>query len=509
MGAASADGVPARDWTGIVFGVFVPVLFFGIALGVYGFELGRPDTIVFDEVHYLHAARNFANGNWMDPSWGDDRAFNWEQPPLAKYQIALAIGWGGETPGVWRIPALLNGALGVAGLSVLARRMLKSDLAGVLAPSFLLLDPMWYVNSRVVLLDVFAAAPLVWAFAFAFGDRHWEPWASAVAAGWAGAAKYTADFLLPALFVILVWRAARRMGSARATWFGALLAFVVPAFVLLLSNGPILAASTMRGGVDHAAARFVGVFEDSLDWGATGAIDHTDTTHPLLWLPMVRPTWYYAWWGLGVQREQEAAVIYALGNPVMWWAVPFLAVVFLVPSLWRILRSLREAARAPGTLLFAVAADDRDRLARIGGPLALFLCGYAVFFLVARPTFLYHMTLLVPYLALLAAAVTLELTRAPAQRLPKSTPEFMPTGQADLAAPMPGQALDVLRWARTAWFGPWPGRVLAAALVLGAATMAFVLAPLYTGDLTTKAVIDDTWRLVPWMTRSLPFSPSS
>jgi hypothetical protein len=28
---------------------------------------------------------------------------------------------------------------------------------------------------------------------------------------------------------------------------------------------------------------------------------------------MVRPTWYYAWWGLGVQREQEAAVIYALG----------------------------------------------------------------------------------------------------------------------------------------------------------------------------------------------------
>ena len=264
------------------------------------------------------------------------------------------------------------------------------------------------------------------------GPRPWPP-------GGRARAKYTADFLLPALFVILVWRAARRMGSARATWFGALLAFVVPAFVLLLSNGPILAASTMRGGVDHAAARFVGVFEDSLDWGATGAIDHTDMTHPLLWLPMVRPTWYYAWWGLGVQREQEAAVIYALGNPVMWWAVPFLAVVFLVPSLWRILRSLREAARAPGTLLFAVAADDRDRLARIGGPLALFLCGYAVFFLLARSTFLYHMTLLVPYLALLAAAVTLELTRAPAQRLPKSTPEFMPTGQADLAAPCLGK----------------------------------------------------------------------
>ena len=99
MGPASAGGVPARDWTGIVFGVFVPVLFFGIALGVYGFELGRPDTIVFDEVHYLRAARNFANGNWMDPSWGDDRAFNWEQPPLAKYQIALAIGWGERRPG--------------------------------------------------------------------------------------------------------------------------------------------------------------------------------------------------------------------------------------------------------------------------------------------------------------------------------------------------------------------------------------------------------------------------
>lgn len=134
-----------------------------IALGFLALcwhRLGIPSQIYFDEVHYVHAARSLLQLVQANP----------EHPLLGKEIIAASIALLGDTPLNWRIPSALFGAL---GLFAFGRMMwLASGLRFATIAAMLLLGTnfVWFIQSRIAMLDMFMAAlgmVALWQFAAA------------------------------------------------------------------------------------------------------------------------------------------------------------------------------------------------------------------------------------------------------------------------------------------------------------------------------------------------------
>ena len=69
---------------------------------LFALHLDRPGKPVFDEVHYVPAARAML---------ALDHPANTEHPPLAKELIAVGMGMFGDDPIGWRAMPVLAGAM--------------------------------------------------------------------------------------------------------------------------------------------------------------------------------------------------------------------------------------------------------------------------------------------------------------------------------------------------------------------------------------------------------------
>ncbi len=180
-----------------------------------GWRLAIPSVEVFDEVHYLPAARELL-ALWND---GHGEYLNREHPLLGKELIALGIALFGDNPLGWRIMPLVFGTLAFfASLRAMwhasADRFATLAFGILLATGFQLL-----IQSRIAMLDVFMAAFLAvaaWQFAGACAEPEKGRWRLAltgIALGLAMGAKWNAIALamLPGLaFFIARARAGRR-----------------------------------------------------------------------------------------------------------------------------------------------------------------------------------------------------------------------------------------------------------------------------------------------------------
>lgn len=401
----------------------VPLLFFLAALVLYGGALDEPRPPVFDEEHYIPAADAFARGVYLDPSIRDPTPFNDEHPPLAKYLVGLSVRFLGHDAVGYRMPSVFFGAAGVAGLAVLGRRLFGAPWGDVLPPAALLLDPMWFMHSRLFMLEVFPAAPMVWAFAFALGRQDWEPWAAGAAAALALASKMTALFLFPPLLLVLWWTVHRHHGEAlgRSLTTTAVVGLGLPLAFLGMVQLPLLAALADVGGWGYAVRRLAELTVEAFAWGQGGPQTHPEMSPPWEWLYLQRPAAYHFEYVTVIRGHQSVSAMYALGNPVVWWGALLGAILVLPRAAMRAASALGGAPLRSLPRRLLAAWDDaaptlRRRVRLVGVPCFLFVAGYAPFFLLSRTTFLYYMTLLVPFLALLAGGVaTWLLTRGPAE----------------------------------------------------------------------------------------------
>jgi dolichyl-phosphate-mannose-protein mannosyltransferase len=152
-------------------------------------RLGIPSKPMFDEVHYLPAARAILAGA---------RPLNLEHPPLGKELLALGMAVFGDGPLGWRIMPWLFGVAGLfAGMRALwfasGSRFASMAYGALLVTGFPLL-----VESRIAMLDVFMVGLVLvalWQFAAALREnetaRRRLPVAGA-ALGLAMAAKWNA-----------------------------------------------------------------------------------------------------------------------------------------------------------------------------------------------------------------------------------------------------------------------------------------------------------------------------
>lgn len=315
-------------------------LFFA-ALILFGFRIAEPSILMFDEVHYVPAARRLL---------ALEGPVNIEHPLFAKELIALCIALLGDQAIAWRLPSLIAGAATVVALFRITLLLFGSVRAGLLAGLLAMLNQLLFIQARIAMLDAVMAACLLWAIALtldaALGERRYRTlvgaglcFGLAIAAKWAAlpyAAVAGIGFVITrALPGDRLWRGIRLVPGALALGGPIAIAYLVtfaPAF--FYAREPLTWATLLPFQLDMYAQQTMPLAHhpyqsDWWDWPLIG-----------------RPIWYLYERVDGGQRG-----VFLVGNPAIMWG-GLLAVVF---ALWEGARGNRAQLTAGLLWLFSMA----------------------------------------------------------------------------------------------------------------------------------------------------------
>ncbi len=293
-----------------------------IALITLGFlilvlhRLGTPSKIMFDEVHYLPAARRLIELT---------SRLNPEHPLLGKEFIALGMLTAGDNPFGWRLP---NALLGTLGLYAAMRAMWWASLSRPATLLFGLLfatNFLWFVLSRIAMLDMAMASMMALAFwqaalAWRKGSR-WHLALCGVFLGLSLGGKWNGAPILALPGLLFAWDrwwalAGRRRALLIARDAGPIPGVSLPEAVLWLGVVPLLAyfatfapaffykvqPLTLQGLIPWQS--YMLKLQDSV------VKPHLYQSHWWQWVFNIRPIWFfYAPWD-GAQRG-----VLMIGNP--------------------------------------------------------------------------------------------------------------------------------------------------------------------------------------------------
>ncbi|GAA1397528.1 phospholipid carrier-dependent glycosyltransferase [Pseudonocardia kongjuensis] len=353
------------------------------------YELGEPTdrgTPVFDEKHYVPQAWEMVRNGGVENNPGYEKIVH---PPLGKQLIALgqmAFGYDGVG---WRVAAALAGVLTVLLVVRAGRRLTRSSALGGLAGLLLIADGLSHVQSRMGMLDVFAALFVVAGFAALLCDRddvrarmarvvaqgrvgdtpfgprwgvRWWRLTAGVCLGLACAVKWSGSYYVAAFGVLCVlWDVSlrRRAGVARP-WAGTVVRDLAPA-LWALALVPVVtyiaswwAWFGSETGIDrHQVGREIGTggpfawvpdalrslwyyhgqalaFHENLTTGSAG--QHPWESKPWTWPMGLRPMLYrYSDEATGCGATECVSAVMLIGTPALWWA----SIPVLLWGLWR------------------------------------------------------------------------------------------------------------------------------------------------------------------------------
>jgi dolichyl-phosphate-mannose-protein mannosyltransferase len=289
----------------------VAILLGIITQALFCWRLAVPHMLVFDEVHYVPAARTLLT--LAHPA-------NAEHPLLGKELIALGVWMFGDTPVGWRAMSTLAGTATVLGcyaaLWLLYRRVWTATLGAVLV----LLNFTVFIQSRIAMLDgfmaafvVLALACLLWSAKANGAEAVWARWIGgamflglAVACKWA-AAPYV---LFAALAFLLLKRGNPHRWPGLSWWAGPIMLGVVSVATYLATFMPAFFYATEPISVSTLLPYQLAMFklqEQVLP-------PHTYQSSWEGWVLMIRPIWYLYEPVDGAQRG-----ILFVGNPVIMW----------------------------------------------------------------------------------------------------------------------------------------------------------------------------------------------
>ena len=305
------------------------------ALFLWGVTI--PSKIVFDEIHYVPAARALL---------ALSGPVNTEHPLLAKEFIAAGIALFGDNALGWRFFSTLAGAATVMGVFAILWLLYRRMRPAVMGAVFALLNFTIYIEARIAMIDPYLAVFTVWAIAAmlwamrAPPGRAWSRWiASALLFGLAVAAKWAA---IPYVawagigFLIVRWRDAARMkrplsatlsGKDQPHWPGlpavpALLVFgLVSIAVYFATFAPAFFYHDQPLTLSDLLA-----FQQAMYGEQTQVLPHhTYQSAWWSWPLIIRPIWYFYEPSDGAMRG-----ILMIGNPVILWG----GLVAVIACLW-------------------------------------------------------------------------------------------------------------------------------------------------------------------------------
>ena len=358
----------------------VPGLLFLAALALFAPRLTTPDEYIFDEVYHAYTAGQYVAGNadayvWSTMAPREGVAYTWNHPPAGLLGIASGILiWGDNALG-WRFTSVLFGAAGIVLTYWLTLRLAGERGPALLAAGLLLVDGMYFEQSRVAMLDVFG---VVFALAALLslhdylerpaGTAAWPIARTGLLLGLALATKWNAAYLSLACGIVVLAREARlgRRGNLASIPLGLAL---VPLAVYVAAYVPFFASG-------HGIAEWIELQKQIYYYHTRLEATHPWSSSFWQWPLAVKPVWYW----VSHLDDGRVANIYAAGNPVLYWG--FLPAVLALAVRW-----WRSKPAALAVLLIG------------------FFGQWLPWALVPRITFAYHFLPAVPFGAIALAVV--------------------------------------------------------------------------------------------------------
>lgn len=286
--------------------------------------LSTPEKFVFDEFHYVPAARQMLEPVLPRP------LLNPMHPPLAKQFIALSIRGFGDNGFGWRYPGVLFGALAIVAVYLCGLVLFAAQGPAIAAALIAFFNQMLFVQARTAMLDIFALSFGLFAIAaFMRGFREARPhlWFTLAGSGFglAAACKWNGFFpLLVSLLIVAVVRLLQGWGTRFADpgpddwyhpdlwpdfrWYHAAGCFlIVPALVYVATFIPLYGLSLPD--IMEAQRR---IFADNTTSAIAG---HTYQSAWPTWPLLVRPVWYL----FDKAADGRIAAVVFLGNPLVLW----------------------------------------------------------------------------------------------------------------------------------------------------------------------------------------------
>jgi dolichyl-phosphate-mannose--protein O-mannosyl transferase len=303
-------------------------------------HLGLPAEEVFDEVYHAKTALQYLEG--QPPT-------EWVHPPTAKLLIAVGVWLFGYEPWAWRLLPALAGVALAPLFFLLARQVLETRRAALLAAALLMCDGVYLVQSRIAMTNIFAVCFQIGAALFVLRAALSPvlPVRSMLAAGGllglAVSTRWTSLWALGFLGLVLLALRRRRLFQPRELALTLLAFLLIPVTVYVISYVPWMMIRHQGDSAFRLAPALWDLVEEQRRvwrYHADLRASHPYFSHWYTWPWLYRPTWYHFKNEGGWIRG-----IVAIGNPALWWAsVPV--------TLWALVSGLR--AKDPRRLFCAV-----------------------------------------------------------------------------------------------------------------------------------------------------------
>ena len=403
-GEPITDDVSRSRWTRADLLAAAGITLMGGVLRLW--RLGAPENQAFDEGFYAKDACNYATT--LVNECGLRQIFE-VHPPMGKWPIALGIKLFGFNPFGTRIFSALAGTALILVTYLIARRLLDSTMGAAVAASFVALDLLLFVHSRLAMLDIFHALFITTGFLTVMvaseATRRSHPsirwrllagtfFGAAIATKWIAAVALLAGAVLVIAAETRDRRGAGEIRPLRVTlrrsgWSLLLCFVVVPVAVYLFSyigrvHGTFIAWPWQEG------SWFRALWDQHafmLDYFATPRERHFYWSSPWAWLGTRTPFPYYF-----ESEPTRFGGVLAAGSPLMWW--PAIAAIVYGAVRW---------ARAR-TSSVDVALPMVGLIATYGTWLVLALIGYDHFFI-------YYFVPAIPFLGILVGCALVRLVR--------------------------------------------------------------------------------------------------
>ena len=268
-------------------------------------NLGTPDSLVFDEVYYVDGARDYLAGGVEVTNGAAEFVVH---PPLGKWLIALGIALFGDTSTGWRIASAVIGTLSIALIYLVAKRLFNSDYLALVAAGLMTIDGLHLVMSRTALLDIFLMFFLLAAFLALLYEKHL---ATAIFLALALATKWSAVYFIIAIGIYLAITNWRKLSYYLPT---------IPIIYSISWSGWF--ASDQGWSRNHSSnpiLSFIHYHREILNFHTGLKTDHSYEASPWNWLILGRPTSFFYESPKTCGAENCSQEILAMGTPAIWW----------------------------------------------------------------------------------------------------------------------------------------------------------------------------------------------
>ena len=327
-------------------------------------NLGRPKELVFDEIYYVDAARDYLKyGVEIEKGTAEFIV----HPPVGKWIIASGIKLFGDNSFGWRFSTALLGSISILFVYLIAKHLFKSERWALLSAGLVSLDGLHLVMSRTSLLDMTLMFFVLVALYALLKENFWI---SGFLFGLALATKWSAIYYIAFFGIYYLIRNIYRVRTNKeieedksrnylkiTTLLSAQLG-ILPVLIYVVSwfgwFKSTLGWSRNWGAenpgfLPDVISSFWYYHSEMLYFHTHLTENHNYEAKAWSWLVMYRPTSFFYETPKGCGASSCAQEVLALGTPLLWWAAA-IALVFLF-SFWFKNRELNT-----GFILLAVGS---------------------------------------------------------------------------------------------------------------------------------------------------------